>query len=57
MSYYRVAVPVTKSFREIAKRERRSIAQQAAVALEQFERAWQQQHPEKIDKPMSRMGG
>lgn len=36
----RIMVPVTKSFREIAKAERRSLSQQAQIAIEAFENQW-----------------
>jgi hypothetical protein len=36
----RVCVPIRETFRQIAKLERRSIAQQAAVALDTFEQQW-----------------
>jgi len=36
----RVCVPIRETFRQIAKLERRSISQQAAVALDTFEQQW-----------------
>jgi hypothetical protein len=36
----RVPVPVNEAFRQIAKSERRSIAAQAAIVLEQFAQVW-----------------
>jgi hypothetical protein len=52
----RIPVPVSDELRQIAKIERRSIAQQAGVAIDQYIQRWRSVLPER-DKAMENRDG